>query len=126
MRFDDPARPISALNAVKTALQTNRSPLPTITLLYPMKEGSENEVDAGGNVIETGEWGWLACIHAHRTSNKFGTFYGWLRDLGQFQRDYLDDPENALLKYFKYSGPDYADTEHSLRPKQEITEDIFA
>jgi hypothetical protein len=120
MRYDDPARPTSLISAVHTPLQVNGSPLPTITLMYPMQNADQN---AEGEV--DGVWGWLACVHAHRASNRFGTYYGWIRDLGQFQRDYLFDPEAALLHYFKYAGPDWEPTEQSLRPVQEIQEEIF-
>jgi len=149
MRYDDPQRPTSMLGAVNTPLQTNGSPLPTITLIYPMQS---SDAEAVWNCIgpphckrpnivpcgrlpddaqpcaacqSSGEWGFLCCIHAHRASNRFGTYYGWIRDLGQFQADYLADPEGALLKYFKYAGPDWEPTTHSPRPTQEIAEEIF-
>jgi len=120
VRYNDPQRPTSLVSAVSTPLQTNGSPLPTITLMYPMQNGDQN---AEGEV--DGIWGWLCCIHAHRASNRFGTYYGWVRDLGQFQADYLLDPEAALLKYFKYSGPDWEPSTNSPRAKQEILEEIF-
>ena len=121
MRYDDPARPLSDLSATKTPLQVNGSPLPTITLMYPMQNGGP----AGAEDADDAEWGWLVCIHAHRSANKFGTYYGWVRDLGTFQADYLADPEEALLRYFKYAGPEYEPTEHSPRHTQEIAEEIF-
>jgi|ERR1700694_1342608 len=119
MRYDDPQRPTSLISAVNTPLQLNKSPLPTITLMYPMQNGGTTD-DVDDDV-----WGFLACIHAHRAANRFGTYYGWLRDLGQFQADYMADPENALAKYFKYLGPDWEPTTNSPRPTQEIQEEIF-
>ena len=77
MRYDDPERPLSDLSATKTPLQVNGSPLPTITLMYPMQNGGP----AGAEDADEAEWGWLVCIHAHRSANKFGTYYGWVRDL---------------------------------------------
>jgi hypothetical protein len=145
MRYDDPQRPQSDIGAVHTPLQVNKSPLPTITLMYPMQNGDQSPWRCTGSAcprsnpphtlnedeqpcarcVGDAEWGWLCCIHAHRESNRFGTYYGWIRDLGQFQADYLADPENALLKYFKYSGPDWEPTTHSPRGTQEIKEEIF-
>ncbi len=122
MRYDDPQRPQSDIGAVHTPLQVNKSPLPTITLMYPMQNGDQA---ADGSDEDVGVWGFLACVHAHRASNRFGTYYGWLRDLGQFQQDYLADPEAALLKYFKYSGPDWEPTAQSPRATQQIQEEIF-
>lgn len=120
MRYDDPQRPQSDLGATPTALQTNGSPLPSISLIRPMQsEGLEGD-----------DWGWLCCIHAHKAQNRFGTYYAWIRDLGAFQRDYLDDPEKALLDYFKYDGPHWEPTEHGVRStatnKGTIEEDLFA
>jgi hypothetical protein len=144
MRYDDPKRPISDIGAVHTPMQVSGSPLPTITLMYPMRDGTANEVapcsgECGSKdrvgfegaegckhcVLETGEWGWLCCVHAHRASNRFGTYYGWIRDLGQFQADYLADPEAALAKHFKYTGPDWEPSTNSPRATQEIKEEIF-
>jgi hypothetical protein len=116
------------LGAVNSPLQLNGSPLPTITLMYPMQNGGDAQTDSGDADCDSAVWGFLACIHAHRASNRFGTYYGWIRDLGQFQADYLADPENALLQYFKYSGPDWEETAHSPRAPaqvQEINEEIF-
>ena len=108
-------------------LQVNGSPLPVITLLHPMQNGEENlEREDGTLDTSRGEWGFLACINAHRGSNRFGTYYAWLRDLGQFQRDYLDDPELALRKYFKYEGPDLETTVNSPKAHAVIEEDIFS
>ena len=123
MRYDDPARPTSLVAAVNTPLQLSGSPLPTITLMYPAQSSGITDDVNGDNT-----WGWLCCIHAHRASNRFGTYYGWIRDLGQFQSDYLLDPEATLLKYFKYSGPEWEPTERSPRAApavQEIQEEIF-
>ena len=117
MRFDDPRRPQNEAGAHKSALQTNGSPLPVITLMFPMQNG-----DAEG-----GEWGFLACVHAHKERNSFGTYYGWIRDLGQFQRDYLASPEDALRTYFKYNGPDIVPSERGVRAlAQKVDADIFA
>jgi hypothetical protein len=119
MRYDDHRRPFSDCSAVKMPLQVNKSPLPTITLMYPMQNGGTTDD------VDDAAWGWLACVHAHRDGNKFGTYYGWIRDLGQFQADYLADPEAALAKYFKYTGPDWEPTTQSPRATQEIKEEIF-
>lgn len=143
MRYDDPERPLNDSGAHKSLLQSNGSPLPVITLMYPMRDGQENYkvctglegctgVETGSDEgctaceveTDTGAWGWLACIHAHRASNRFGTYYAWIRDLGAFQRDYLADPESALREYFKYNGPDYEFTERGGATK-EIADDIF-
>lgn len=117
MRYDDAERPISDVGATPSPLQVNGSPLPVITLMRPMQSESEQGDDV---------WGWLACIHAHRTANRFGTYYGWIKDLGQFQQDYLADPEGALQRYFKYSGPQWEPTERPARVQQSIAKDIFA
>ena len=109
MRYDDPERPTSEHGAITTALQTNGSPLPVITLMYPMQGDS-------------GEWGWLACIHAHRGQNRYGTHYAWLRDLAQFSEQYMEDPENALRVYFKYNGPEI---EATANMRGTVDEDIF-
>ena len=140
MRYDDPQRPQSDVSAVKQMLQVSGSPLPVITLMYPMQNGQENykvctsvpdctqDCDTCDHCqIDTsaGEWGWLACVHAHRSGNKFGTYYGWLRDLGEFQREYMESPEDALRKFFRYNGPEWETTENAPR-KNEIVEDIFS
>lgn len=111
MRYDDSKRPVHEHGATKSFLQTNGSPLPVITLMYPMQDGGD-------------AWGWLACIHAHRAANRFGTYYGWLGDLNQFSADYMNDPENALRKYFKYNGPEWEPTEHGGAAVQ-TEKDIF-
>ncbi len=145
MRYDDPQRPQFTGGAIETALQVNRSPLPTITLMRPMQSetpetykvcsgregctGPETGSDEGCTACDVERetvWGWLCCIHAHKGTNRFGTYYGWIRDLGEFQREYLEDPEATLLRYFKYSGPDYEQTVHSPLPKAVIADDIFA
>jgi hypothetical protein len=117
MRFDDNDRPQHMGSATNTALQVNGSPLPVITLLRPMQSEQEDGSDV---------WGWLACIHAHKQRNSFGTYYGWIRDLGQFSADYLASPEDALRRYFKYEGPEITPTANGVRPlTQQIDEDIF-
>lgn len=116
MRYDDPQRPQSDLSATPNALQTNGSPLPSISLIRPMQsEGLAGDV-----------WGWLACVHAHRSHNRFGTYYGWLRDLGAFQQEYMEDPEAALLKHFKYSGPQWEPSPRAPGVSQSTEKDIFA
>jgi len=109
MKFDDPARPTSEHGATTSALQTNGSPLPVITLMYPMQNGD-------------GAWGWLTCIHAHKGTNRFGTYYAWLRDLGAFSADCMEDPERALLIHFKYAGPEI---ETTAAMRESIEEEIF-
>jgi hypothetical protein len=127
MRYDDPQRPTSELGATPSALQTNGSPLPVITLMRPMLgDAAEAEGEGEDGYPRKDCWGWLCCIHAHRSHNRFGTYYGWLRDLGSFHREYLEDPENALLKYFKYSGPQWEPTTSAPRAAQSTDKDIFA
>ena len=109
MKFDDPERPTNEHGAITTALQTNGSPLPVITLMYPMQN-------------DDGAWGWLTCIHAHRASNRFGTYYAWIRDLGAFSQQYMEDPEHALRAHFKYNGPEI---EPTALMRDSITEEIF-
>ncbi len=109
MRYDDPQRPVSEHGATHNPLQVNGSPLPVITLMYPMQGDS-------------GEWGWLTCIHAHRGTNRFGTHYAWLRDLATFSQEYMEDPENALLVHFKYNGPEI---EVTANMRGTVDEDIF-
>ena len=109
MRYDDPERPISEHGATKSLLQVNGSPLPVITLMYPMEN-------------DDGHWGWLASIHAHRGTNRFGTHYAWLRDLATFSEQYMEDPENALKVYFKYNGPEI---EVTANMRGSVDEDIF-
>lgn len=86
MRYDDPQRP----SREGVRLQTNGEPLPVVTLIAPSGEGP----------------GWLACIHASRGGNRFGYHSGVLADLGAFAREYLQDPEAALARYFQYEGPE--------------------
>lgn len=120
MHYDDPARPVSDVGATPTPLQVNGSPLPVITLIRPMcSEGP----------LGDDRWGWLCCIHAHKAQNRFGTYYAWIGDLGEFQRDFFEDPEAALLKYFKYDGPHWEPTEQAPKGpvnKGTIEEDLFA
>jgi hypothetical protein len=120
MRFDDEERPRSEM-ANNAALQVNGSPLPTITLMFPM----EGEIAPAwachckGEFVDISEqicencarasrwaWGWLACIHAHKEGATFSYHTGWIASLEQFSKEYMDDPEAALLRYFKYSGPE--------------------
>lgn len=130
MRYDDADRPHSDVSALKTALQISGSPLPAITLMRPMEmECTTQYKGSDGLTYErTGtEWGWLCCIHAHRGTNRFGTHYGQIRDLGEFQRAYLEDPEAALRRWFKYEGPELVVTEHSPKSSsQVIEEDLFS
>src|SRR5580658_9648504 len=119
MRYDDPTRPAS-ISADSAPLQVSGSPLPVITLIRPMEsEVSRCTLDVG-LCLEVGRspsmecphctrealWGWLACIHPHIEGARFGYRAAFLRDLGEFSRDYLDDPERALAKWFKYEGPE--------------------
>jgi hypothetical protein len=123
MRFDDEERPRSEM-ANNAALQVNGSPLPTITLMFPM-EGEIaptwrcvcGELHRDAPLLEPRcedkcerkarwKWGWLACIHAHKEGATFSYHTGWIASLEQFSSAYMDDPEAALLRYFKYSGPE--------------------
>ncbi len=109
MRYDDERRPLSDVGATPTALQVNGSPLPSISLIRPMQSESMEEYkvctgaegctgpDTGSDescvvcrLERASDWGWLCCIHAHRSHNRFGTYYGWVRDLGAFQQEYMD------------------------------------
>jgi hypothetical protein len=87
VRYDDPQRPGAATGR---PLQVSGSPLPAITLISPGK--------APGS--------WLACIHAHKGGNRFGYHTGELADLASFSREWLEDPEAALARYFQYFGPE--------------------
>ena len=126
MRYDDPSRPRSTMNVEAAPLQINGSVLPVITLIRPMESEADVEWRCAGREgcvdgDRTGEgydgceacershsvvWGWLASIHAHRESNRFGYHTAFIADLGEFQRAYLDDPESALARWFKYYGPE--------------------
>lgn len=133
MRYDDPERPQSEAQAERIALQVNKSPLPVITLIRPMEsEGEEvarcsqrgdNCGHPGGfpcercALVREPLWGWLACIHAHRESARYSYHTGWIRDLGAFSQEYLEDPEKALAKYFKYFGPEERQVAKQLKPK---------
>jgi hypothetical protein len=149
MRYDDPQRPVSEQSAVRRPLQTNGSPLPVITLMYPMQGDDDEQTEwvcvgephCAGIVRYDGPlppdaqpcsaceshapWGWLASIHAHRGTNRFGTHYAWLRDLAAFSADYLADPELALRKYFKYNGPEIEPTAGGTVPLATIDEELF-
>ena len=118
MRYDDPERPESGY-ADNAKLQINGSPLPVITLIRPIETdkkigicqthglGCGNE-EATCDVRWTTEpcVGWLACIHAHHAEARFGYYTAIISDLARFHEDYLADPENALLTYFRYAGPE--------------------
>jgi hypothetical protein len=86
VRYDDPLRPAAS----GWPLQVSGSPLPAITLIAPG--------EAPGS--------WLACVQAHRGGNRFGYHTGELGDLADFAREWLEDPEAALAKYFQYFGPE--------------------
>lgn len=85
MRYDDPERPQQG----GVPLHLSGAPLPVITLVAPGENGT-----------------WLACIHASRGGNRFGYHSGVLRDLGDFGREWLEDPEGTLERYFQYKGPE--------------------
>jgi hypothetical protein len=123
MRYDDPARPKHG-DVSETALQVNGSALPCITLIRPMM--SEEDVrwtcntrcGAAPGRAQPGPdctycerdarevWGWLASIHAHREGARFGYHTGFISDLSAFHEAWLEDPEAALAKWFKYYGPE--------------------
>jgi hypothetical protein len=121
MRFEDEERPRSEM-ANNAALQVSGSPLPAITLMFPM-EGEreprwrcvcglsssdwmeEARCEDGCERVSQWQWGWLACIHAHVEGSTFSYHTGWLASLEQFSQEYMEDPEAALLRYFKYAGP---------------------
>jgi hypothetical protein len=129
MRYDDPARPKHG-DVSETALQVNGSPLPCITLIRPMlseedvtwhcvgrAECSWEENDTRSSLVPGPNcehctrtsrevWGWLASIHAHREGARFGYHTGFISDLSAFHRAWLEDPEAALAKWFKYYGPE--------------------
>lgn len=126
MRYDDPDRPKSDLGD-NSPLQVSQSPLPVVTLIRPMESEGEVVWHCRGDAGDAGDgecahnpsedcpnchrssetkWGWLACIYAHRESNRFGYYTGWIGDLDEFHRAYLADPEAALAKWFKYLGPE--------------------
>ena len=88
MRYDDPQRPRSGEN--EQPLQVSGSPLPAVTLIAPGETPGS----------------WLACIHAHRGGNRFGYHTAELGDLASFTREWLEDPEATLARYFQYFGPE--------------------
>lgn len=123
MRYDDPARPKHG-DATSTPLQVNGSPLPTIILIRPMTSETDVQWTCMGDAVH-GECakhpgadcpnckrsscdviGWLAGIHAHREGARFGYHTGFIASLDEFHRAYLEDPEAALAKWFKYEGPE--------------------
>jgi hypothetical protein len=104
VRYDDPFRPRSG----ERPLQVSGSPLPAITLIAPG--------EAPGS--------WLACVHAHRGGNRFGYHTGELADLGSFAREWLEDPEAALARYFQYFGPEQASQEQA-RPAVPALPDLW-
>lgn len=127
MRFDDPARPSERRLGETYALQTNGSALPSVSLVRPIQTetcvGWQCQGGEGCSRHEFGAeyaerqclqcsqrlvpcWGWLACIHAHRSGNRYGYHTGIITDLARFHEEYLSDPEACLLKYFRYAGPE--------------------
>lgn len=122
MRYDDPNRPKSEAGAEAIPLQVSRSPLPCITLIRPMEvevivarcrvPGAQGFPCNNSYPCERCEhvtewkWGWLCCIHAHREGSRFGYHTAVIADIGQFSLDFLEDPEAALRRYFKYEGPE--------------------
>ncbi len=97
MRYDDPARPQQG----GVPLHLSGVPLPVVTLVAPGEAGS-----------------WLACIHASRGGNRFGYHSGVLRDLGLFAREWLEDPEGALERYFQYKGPEVEAARPAAKPAE--------
>jgi hypothetical protein len=138
MRYDDPARPKSP-HATQTALQVNGSPLPIIGLMYPMEseagttwrcrrtdgrkcfshvEGPDcPDCARTTNIV----WGWLCYIHAHIEGSTFGYHTAFVRSLEEFSREYMDDPERALAKWFKYEGP----KPKRAATRQQVVEDLW-
>lgn len=105
MRYYDPERPES-MYADSAKLQANGSPLPVITLVRPIEtERAVGRREDGSQILEPCT-GWLACIHAHHAEARFGYYTAIIADLAKFHADYLDDPERALLAYFRYAGPE--------------------
>jgi hypothetical protein len=119
MRFEDEERPRSEM-ANNAALQISGSPLPAITLMFPMEGeiapvwhcvcGKSSPLEEPGcedrcERVSRWKWGWLACIHAHVEGSTFSYHTGWISSLEEFSKAYMEDPEGALLRYFKYEGP---------------------
>lgn len=123
MRYDDPERPQS-VGADASPLQVSGSPLPCVTLIRPMEsegptqyhclggEGCFNTITHTGHpdcmncaVSRTTTWGWLACIHAHIEGSRFGYHTAFVASVDALLADWLEDPEAALRKWFKYEGP---------------------
>lgn len=106
MRFDDPARPSVRNLGEETPLHTSGSPLPVVTLVRPLQtEACIGHTETGDQLLMP-VWGWLACIHAHRSGNRYGYHTGIITDLARFHEEYMSDPEACLAKYFKYVGPE--------------------
>lgn len=106
-------------------LHLSGAPMPSVTLLRPMELESSEPNERG---VRDWHWGWLACIHAARGKNSFSHFYGTIRDLGAFQKEFLVDPEWTLEHYFKWKGPDMEEIRLKAAPVNRgiIEEDIFA
>ena len=133
MRYDDEKRPKS-IGADASALQVSGSPLPCVTLIRPMESGvivarcEDSGVPAyhypcnNGYPCERCEhvseatWGWLACIHAHIEGSRFGYHTAWVSSIDALLSAWIADPEAALLRYFKYSGPEPKRVVRSLSP----------
>ena len=130
MRYDDEKRPKS-IGADASALQVSGSPLPCVTLIRPMESEilvrrcvgidtvrdctQEPPCDACSVVNET-TWGWLACIHAHIEGSRFGYHTAWVRSVDALLSAWIEDPEAALLRYFKYTGPEPKRAVRALSP----------
>lgn len=126
MRFDDPERPSVRNLGEETPLHTSGSPLPVVTLVRPLQTekhagytclGTKGCLDKSDQLYRREDcpacrqeteacWGWLACIHAHRSGNRYGYHTGIITDLARFHEEYMSDPEACLLKYFRYAGPE--------------------
>lgn len=126
MRYDDPQRPTYDEGASSYPLHLSGAPMPSIYLVRPMElEGELNE-----RGVREWSWGWLVSIHAARGRNSFSHFYGTIRDLGKFQQEFLEDPEAALERYFKWKGPDMEEIKAKAngvpQNRGTIADDIFA
>ena len=129
MRYDDEKRPKS-IGADASALQVSGSPLPCVTLIRPMESeavwyecgASEDcteradDLCPGCHERRSEEWGWLACIHAHIEGSRFGYHTAWVRSVDALLSAWIADPEAALLRYFKYSGPEPKRAVRALSP----------
>lgn len=127
MRYDDEKRPKS-IGADSSPLQINGSPLPCVTLIRPMLSeavtvrcgavtGCEREPPCEYCERASEEtWGWLCYIHAHIEGSRFGYHTAWIRSIDELLSAWLEDPEAALLRYFKYSGPEPKRHARTLSP----------